>query len=744
MLDERTSLQILAVHAAVSGDSDLRDALIASVSSNELQRALLKRTWKAIEASACLRQLARGKKDGAQNVDFSGLEQRGDAFFWQEEKIGKLLTLYKPPLPQEWQARIAYESFLDRFVIYVQQTSQALLIFENDFCVQFFLSRPINISKLWQEFVQKAFSIEELLKTFVSLLNSVRLAESFGFSVLQVPVVSKSQAKLLSGFYLASMNARERGIKRLESEAEDIRKQIEEDKGVDKDKIASKQKKLQEISQKIKVQRTRYHKAIQAMQKLKQEFASEFNEIVQLARYYTQTASKQLKVTEKVVEKYVSETERLLSLKESDLYTLPPLLSDSPGTLLPARKAGDYSKNSCYVCGRAIKINRNNLKANKIILPSPSQTLQSRSTKENPTVCGTCAALAIASPIKLVSQSLVVRLFDRDTKHYLLEDQLRMFVLGELNVHAGRYLMLSCTEKIGKDSLMKEFGREPYALWKVATLFPADVFRSYRIEAIIEGAQILLPGRHLAWLSALMDIFLQIKTPYALENDKSKLTAVKKSLRHIQQEEVIFAIYELTQAFMAERQGGFGALEASRLEDLRALHVWWLENSSEESERRSRMTNLTNKARLFRDVAGLSGILYAFASRVRSEANQNQKDAEREVEKLLEKVDEPNHFIYDAAGGLQNTSARLWRGPDTHFIYDQAKALLEEAGVEVRESNENGKPFLQVFFDDINKVYTYLSERRYQTEKDWREFTYQVKLSLYARFPEYLGKKKEA
>jgi hypothetical protein len=742
MLDERTSLQILAVHAAVSGDSDLRDALIASVSSNELQRALLKRTWKAIEASAYLRQLARGKKDGAQNVDFSRLEQRGDAFFWQGKEIGKLLTLYKPPLPEEWQARIAYESFLDRFVIYVQQTSQALLIFENDFYVQFFLSRPINISKLWQEFVQKAFSIEELLKTFVSLLNSVRLAESGGFSVLQVPVVSKSQAKLLAGFYLASMNARERGIKRLEREADEVREKIEQE--VDKAKIASQQKKLQEISQKIEEQRTRYHEAIQAMQKLQQEFASEFNEIVQLARHYTPIASGQLKVTGPVVRKYVSETERLLSLKESDLYTLPPLLSDSPGTLLPARKAGDYSKNSCYVCGRAIKINRNNLKANKIILPSPSQTLQSRSTKENPTVCGTCAALAIASPIKLVSQSLVVRLFDRDTKHYLLEDQLRMFVLGELNVHAGRYLMLSCTEKIGKDSLMKEFGREPYALWKVATLFPADVFRSYRIEAIIEGAQILLAGRHLAWLSALMDIFLQIKAPYALENDKSKLTAVKKSLRHIQQEEVIFAIYELTQTFMAERQGGFSALEASRLEDLRALHVWWLENSSEESERRSRMTNLTNKARLFRDVAGLSGILYAFASRVRSEANQNQKDAEREVEKLLEKVDEPNHFIYDAAGGLQNTSARLWRGPDTHFIYDQAKALLEEAGVEVRESNENGKPSLQVFFDDINKVYTYLSERRYQTEKDWREFTYQVKLSLYARFPEYLGKKKEA
>jgi hypothetical protein len=318
-----------------------------------------------------------------------------------------------------------------------------------------------------------------------------------------------------------------------------------------------------------------------------------------------------------------------------------------------------------------------------------------------------------------------------------------MFILGELNVYAGRYVMLTCTEKIGKDSLMKEFSREPYALWKVATLFPADVFRSYQLEAIIDGAEVVLPGRQLAWLSALMQIFGALKRPYELAQDKSKLAAVKKSLRYIQHEEVIFALYELTKAFMSERQGGFSPVEASRLEDLRVLHVWWLENNPfEETERRSRMGDLKEKARLFRDVAGLTGILYAFATRVRSEANQQQ--AEREVEKLLEKVDEPYHFIYDAAGGLKGVTASIWRRPDTYFIYDQAKALLEEIGAEVRESAENGKPSLQVSFDDISKAYTHLFETRYKTEKDQREFTYQVKLSLYARFPEYLGKKKEA
>ncbi|MEJ5225247.1 MAG: hypothetical protein WHV44_12390 [Anaerolineales bacterium] len=728
MLNDRIKLQILAVHAAVKPDNTLRGALIVSYGAGEY-RWVLENAWRTIDAHACLRQLARGGKEEASGLDLSQLEQRGDVFCWQGEEIGKLLTLYKPPLPEEWQARIAYESFLDRFVMYLQTRQQTLLVVDNDYYQRFFIDvqRAFDVGRVWDDFIKNAFSASELTKTFVALLNTVRLAESGGFSVLQIPIVTKDQAKLLAGFYLASMNARIRGLKQLERQIAEAK-----DKG--------NQKKVEDLEKKLKEQTDRYSNAIQEMRNLRSRYANDFSDVAQFSELYTLTARGQLKVTGPVVRKYVSETERLISLK--DYYRVTPLLSSDAGTLLTNRPTGDNPKTTCYICGREISAG-NGFEANKIILPSPSQTLQSKSSQENPTVCGTCASLAIASPIKITNQSLVIRLLDRETRKYLLEDHLRMFVLGELNVYAGRYVMLTCTEKIGKNTLMKEFSREPYALWKVATLFPADVFRAYLVEAIIEGAQVVLPGRHLAWLSAFMEIFPDMKAPYRLENNKSQLTAVKKSIRHIQNEEVIFAIYELTKAFLSERPGGFSPVEASRLEDLRALHVWWLENNPfEDVERRSRMGDLTKKARLFRDVAGLTGILYAFATRVRSEADQQK--AEREVEKLLEKVDEPNHFIYDAAGGLKDVSAQIWRNPNTYFIYDQAKALLEEAGVDVRESNENGQPSLQVTFDDISKVYTYLFETRYQTEKDQREFTYQVKLSLYARFPEYLGKKKEA
>ncbi|HXF83862.1 MAG TPA: hypothetical protein VNK49_00595 [Anaerolineales bacterium] len=728
MLNETMKLQILAVHAAVKPDTALRDALIATYGTGE-KRRVLEDTWRAIDAHACLRQLARSGIRGASILDLSHLEQYDDTFYWQGEEIGKLLTLYKPPLPEEWQARIAYESFLDRFVIYLQARKQTLLLVDNDCYQCFFCEHAFELTSIWDDFIKKAFSVSELTRTFVALLNSVRLAESGGFSVLQVPIVSREHAKLLAGFYLASMNARVRGLKQLEQQIAEARSKGHAEKVV-------------KLEGKYNQQFKRYNDSIEAMRNLRTKYGEEFSDVIRLASLYTLTARGQLKVTGPVVRKYVTETERLLTLSPADYYSLPPLLSSNVGMLLTNRPTGDNPETTCYVCGREIR-EGDGFEANKIILPSPSQALQSKSIQTNPLVCGTCASLAIVSPIKITNQSLVIRLRDKETKRYLLEDHLRMFVLGELNVYAGRYVMLTCAKKVGKDSLMKEYGREPYALWKVATLFPADVFRTYLVEAIIEGAQVVLPGRHLAWLSALMEIFPDLKFPYRLENDKGRLTAAKKSIRHIQNEEVIFAIYELTKAFMSERQGGFSPVEASRLEDLRALHVWWLEhNPFEEAERRSRMGDLMSKARLFRDVAGLTGILYAFATRVRSEASPQQ--AEREVEKLLEKVDEPNHFIYDAAGGLQNVSARLWRGPETHFIYDQAKALLEEADVEVRESSENGKPSLQVTFDDISKVYTYLFETRYKTEKDQREFTYQVKLSLYARFPEYLGKKKEA
>jgi len=110
-------------------------------------------------------------------------------------------------------------------------------------------------------------------------------------------------------------------------------------------------------------------------------------------------------------------------------------------------------------------------------------------------------------------------------------------------------------------------------------------------------------------------------------------------------------------------------------------------------------------------------------------------------------VDNPNHFTYEAAGSLPGTGATLWRSADNYFIYDEAAKLLERLSVNraERETVDGNQRRLQFYFDDIVKAYTLLFEEDYRTEKARREFTYELKLSLYSRFPEYLKpKSKEA
>ena len=158
---------------------------------------------------------------------------------------------------------------------------------------------------------------------------------------------------------------------------------------------------------------------------------------------------------------------------------------------------------------------------------------------------------------------------------------------------------------------------------------------------------------------------------------------------------------------------------------------------------------LPKRARLYQHTAALTGLTYAFAQSLESTAKTLMKpeDAEREVSKLIEKVDDPVAFNYYATlGDAKKTSvqARLYRNPDCDFIYSQAKALLEELGITDREQKDDkGKLYLQLYADDLTRVYAHFSSTKdYAQEKDWKELTYNLKLSLYTRFPELVRKLK--
>ena len=363
----------------------------------------------------------------------------------------------------------------------------------------------------------------------------------------------------------------------------------------------------------------------------------------------------------------------------------------------------------------------------RLVLTSPDQRLQSGTQQKRPPICGTCAALAFASPVKLTEDNLIILLHEGEDGAYLYEDHLRMLALGELNIVAGKYLSVRCTEKMGDKLFIDTLGGEQYALYKMALTFPADVLARYRAEAILGEALLELPARHLVWLRGLLDVFSL--NPSAVRQTKGRFAALGQAIRYVQKEEMIYAIYTLADVFAAGRR--YSAAQANQLEALRADHV-----------RRLQMEKRPEASK-FRDVAALTGMLAAFANYVRREAPGLGKDAEREVEKLLEKVDNPNHFSYEAAGNLPRTEATLWRSADNHFIYDEAAKLLGRLGVEraERETVGDNQPRLQFYFDDVVKAYTLLFEEHYRTEKARREFTYELKLSLYSRFPEYLKPK---
>lgn len=696
----------------------------------------LKALWTALDAPRLLRFLTQRREENGERLDWDEISVQMEHVFWQNTEIGALRTLYKPLLPTEWQARIAYDTFITRFLAYLQKAHKVAVLAEDEAHVRLFIpsGRPLDLVAAWQQFVREAFSAGVLLQTFVLPLNSFRLSPRGGFSAPRLPILTRDQALIMAAQLYASMEERRQGLVGLENELSQQQSELdrladEQPKGWEK-KADKLRKRIAEVEKRLNTQRENYAASIDAMVNLEERFPEPFQEVRKLARAYNRTARRQLKVTSDGVRLYVTEAGRLVTLSPDQYDTLPLLLEERE-PMAEVRAPGDYADNSCYVCGRAVPHPGEQFKANKLILASPSQTLQNRTAQEEPRVCKVCAALAAASPIKLTGSNLVVMLREARSGEYLYEDHLRMLALGEMNIAAGRYLSISCAERTDNGKLFIDtLGQEQYALYKVALTFPADVLDQYRVEAILGQARIELPARHLVWMGKLIEIFHLLPSAVRVtQTEGHRFAALSQAIRYVQKDELIFAIYILSSAFAAGQR--YADAQAQQLEELRADHV-----------RRLQMEGKPEASR-FRDVAALTGMLLAFANYVRQEAPRLNKNAEREVEKLLEKVDNPYHFTYEAAGNLPGTGATLWRSADNYFIYEEAARLLERLGIPraERETAEGNQRRLQFYFDDIIRSYTTLFEEEYRTEKDRREFAYELKLSLYSRFPDYLKSK---
>ena len=372
------------------------------------------------------------------------------------------------------------------------------------------------------------------------------------------------------------------------------------------------------------------------------------------------------------------------------------------------------------------------LKANRWVFKSPSQRLQSGSGQKEPSICLDCLAVAFGCPIKVADGAIIVRLSTSNGENELVspEKYLQMLTLGELNLIAGRYLLIQCTEKRGSSKPISEkIGQVQYALWRVAQTLPTGALEKMRFTLFTGESEIRLPTRQLVWLSYLNNIF----KPSLIANGKDNIPLCQ-AIRLIQKDEVISATYKLVTAEFPKvtpiRNRSYS--EKRSLEELREKHCDLLKYSSKGDKL------MEKQAEFYHDVAALTGLTYAYCDYVRSELRkrENLDTVQREVKKLIEKVVNPSFFSYKASDILPGTRATMYRNDDNYFCYDQAKLLLENT-LEVQMSDrakpdEKGSEPLAIYFDDILNAYAKLSKKYEKAQL--RKLSYQLKLNLHAKF----------
>ena len=182
------------------------------------------------------------------------------------------------------------------------------------------------------------------------------------------------------------------------------------------------------------------------------------------------------------------------------------------------------------------------LEANRFVFSDPSQRLQSGSGQVQPSICLDCLAVAFGCPIKLAVGAIIVRLSYPNEENELVspEKYLQMLTLGELNLIAGRYLLIKCNDFVNSTPISEKIGQVQYALWRVAQTLPTDALDKMQFKLFAGESEIQLKARHLVWLSHLEASF----KPRLVVNRKDNIRLCQ-AIRLIEKDEVVSAIYTL-------------------------------------------------------------------------------------------------------------------------------------------------------------------------------------------------------
>ena len=461
----------------------------------------------------------------------------------------------------------------------------------------------------------------------------------------------------------------------------------------------------------------------------------QLQKIKAIAKPFTKTATDQINSTRgDIFTQCILEMYRLIELNKLTDPIPEPLFTEKP-QIQNLRNAGDDGKDFCYSCGVALDSKNANWKVARFMFERPSQRRQSSNSEDRPYICSTCSVLAFASPLKLTDESIVLKIESKNNNpksEEKLKDYLRMLTNKELNLSSGRYVILNSEKNSKGDSASQKLGQIQYALLKTAFIFPLEVLEDFKFNLVIQGNQSKeLLGRYLILLRGLMENYGQKIIASGDINLK-----LGDAVRYVEQDSPYLAEYTLVRV----------SKTSNPLEMEKVRRKYWnrLKGDNDVNSKRKK---------LYQDVAALTGLTYAFAQYLESTVKSVMKpeDAAREVSKLIEQVKDPIAFCYYATlGDEKKTSvqARLYFNPDNSFMYEQTFELLKQLNInpQEREEKENGKKYLTLYSDDINRAYTYFAdetrENNYYQEKDWNELTYNLKLSLYTRFPELVRKLK--
>ncbi|MFM6402263.1 MAG: hypothetical protein ACKPFF_36755, partial [Planktothrix sp.] len=176
----------------------------------------------------------------------------------------------------------------------------------------------------------------------------------------------------------------------------------------------------------------------------------------------------------------------------------------------------------------------------------PSQRRQSSASEDRPHICASCSILAFACPLKVTDESIIIQLNsvdDSPQNQSKIKDYIRMLTNKELNLSAGRYLILSSERTLKGDLASQKLGQVQYALAKVASLFPVEVLSDFKISLLIQGSEALtLANRHLILIKGLIGCYQQS----IITSDQEVNLKLGDAIRYVEQDLPFLACYTLT------------------------------------------------------------------------------------------------------------------------------------------------------------------------------------------------------